>query len=327
MSYSVYHSQLTLSRPYLTKEQIRRAQKNTIPDRRTYNQKRISIFKFLCDICVQLRFPRKTLEVAMYFYQRYYVFNKFETEMCYDVATSCLFIGCKQVETVKKVADICTASLKLRNNSKITSEKLDNYKTRIIQMELRILETCAFDHRINNTVHIDEYIVKIGRELSLDYKVCHLAWLIAFDVIKLEILLIVPQHSIALAALKIACELMENQQWPSIRYNLFESDELSVNEAYNYVINFFINVFDLCDLKNNYPEDLPSISIETFIKLKANSPEQKGLRENPSLIEKDKYLTDEKDYKIRERRYVLDRKRVLEEAMPTGRSGAKKSKQ
>ncbi|AET41542.1 Ctk2p Ecym_8260 [Eremothecium cymbalariae DBVPG len=326
MSATVYESQLTLSRPYLTKEQIKRAQKNTIPDRRTYNQKRISVFKFLCDICVQLKFPRKTLEVAMYFYQRYYVFNKFETEMCYDVATSCLFISCKQVETVKKVGDLCSASLKLRNSAKVTSEKLETYKTRIVQMELRILETCAFDHRINNTVHIDEYIVKIGRELSLDYNVCHLAWLIAFDVIKLELLLIVPQHTIALAVLKIACELLENVQWPNIRYNLFESDEDSVNEAYVSVINFFINVFDICDLKNHLPENLTSISVERFIKLKAKVGEDKGLKENISSIEKDKYLIEERDYKIRERRYVLDRKRVAEEAMPAGPSGAKRSK-
>ncbi|AGO11301.1 AaceriACR041Wp [[Ashbya] aceris (nom. inval.)] len=326
MSSTVYQSQLTLSRPYLTKEQIRRAQKNTITDRRTYNQKRISVFKFLCDLCVQLKFPRKTLEVAMYYYQRYYVFNKFETEMCYDVATSCLFISCKQVETVKKVADVCSASLKLRNSLKLSMEKLESYKTRIIQMELRILETCAFDHRINNTVHVDEYIVKIGRELSLDHTVCHLAWLIAFDVIKLEIILIVPQHTIALAVLKIACELLQTDQWPNIRYNLFESDEDSVNEAYNYVLNFFINVFDICDLKNSLPEGLPTISIEEFMKLKAKSGEGKGLKESLPSIEKDKYLSEERDYKIRERRYVLNRKRVAEEAMPAGPSGAKRTK-
>lgn len=312
MSSPTFQTQLLLSRPYLTRDQIKRAQKNTIQDRRTYNQKRISVFKFLCDICVQLKFPRKTLETAMYFYQRYHVFNKFETEMCYDVATSCLFISCKQVETVKKVDEICTVSLKLRNLLKISLETLDTFKKRIFQLELRVLETCSFDFRINNSVHIDEFIVKFGRELSFDYKICHLAWLIGFDVLKLEIVLAVPQHTIAIAVLKIACELIEETKWPQVRYTLFESDELSVEEAYFDILNFFINVFDICELKNNLPEGISPVSVDRFMELKKNAGEESGLKK-PDYIEEDDYLTKERDYSIRERRYVLSRKRITEE--------------
>ncbi|SCV99535.1 LAFE_0A05292g1_1 [Lachancea fermentati] len=317
-----FQTAILLSRPYLTREQIKRAQQNTIADRRIYNQKRISVFKFLCDICVQFKFPRKTLETAMYFYQRYYVFNKFETEMCYDVATSCLFIACKQVETIKKVADLCAVSLRLRSIVKVSPEMLDNCKKRIFQLELHILETCCFDYRVNNTVHIDEFIVKIGKELSLNYKACHLAWLIAFDALKLEILLMVPQHTIAIAALKIACELSDDTEWPNVRYTLFESDEPSVNEAYFDIVNFFINVFDLSDLKDNLPQGFRKLSIETFMDLKRKAGEEKGLKE-PENVATDAYLTKERDYTVRERRYVLSRKRINDENRPTVRPAKK----
>lgn len=325
MSSTTYKSQITLSRPYLTREQLKRAQRVTITDRRTYNQKRISVFKFLCDICLQLKFPRRTLETSMYFYQRFYVFNKFESELCYDVATACLFISCKQVETMKKIIELCTVSLKLRNMPKITPEALDNYKKRIMQLELRILESCSFDYRINNSVHIGEFIVKIGKELSLDYKICHLAWIIAFDAIKLEILLVVPQHTIAIAILKVSCRLIGSIKWPNIRYSLFESDEASVDEAYFDILNFYINAFDVGDLKNHFPKEILGLNAEKFIELKATAGVERGLKEDINSIGKDPYLNQERDYGISERRYVLDRKRLAEESLPKGPS-AKRDK-
>lgn len=310
-----FQTQLLLSRPYLTRNQIKRAQQNTISDRRVYNQKRISVFKYLCDMCVQFKFPRKTLETAMYFYQRFYLFNKFETEMCYDVATSCLFLSCKQVETMKKVADLVAVSLRLRSVVKASPEMQDNCKKRIFQLELRILETCSFDYRVNNTIHIDDILVKIGKDLKLSHEVCYLAWLIAFDALKLEILLMVPQHTIAIAVLKIACELTDGVSWPNVRYSLFESDEPSVSEAYFDIINFFINVFDLSDLKGNLPENLRHVGIETFIELKRLAGPERGLKE-PDNVSSDAYVTRERDYTIRERRYVLSRKRINDENRP-----------
>ncbi|CEP62078.1 Ctk2p LALA0_S04e07272g [Lachancea lanzarotensis] len=309
-----FQTQLMLSRPYLTRGQIKRAQQNTIPDRRLYNQKRLSVFKFLCDMCIQFKFPRKTLETAMYFYQRYYLFNRFESELCYDVATSCLFLSCKQVETMKKIADIASMSLRLRNVLKLTPEVIDNCKKRIVQLELRILETCCFDYRVNNSVHIDEILAKIAKGLSLSREVAHLAWIIAFDALKLEILLMVPQHTTALAALKMACELTKGASWPNIRYSLFESDEPSVSEAYFDLLNFFINAFDLTDFRVNLPEDLRNTGIETFMDLKKQAGVEKGLKE-PDNVSSDLSLTSEWNPGIRERRYVLSRKRLNDERL------------
>lgn len=306
-------SDLVLSRPYLTKSQIQRAQKHTIPDRRAYNQKRMLVFKFLCQLCVQLKLPRKTLEATMYFYHRYHVFNKFETEMCYDIGTSCLFLSCKQVETFKRIGEVCSIALKIRNVPRVTSDVLESFKKRVMQMELRVLEACSFDYRINNEVHIDEFIVKIGRELSFSYEVCRLAWLIAFDVLKLELLITVPPHTISLAVLKLACELLNESKWPNVRYNLFETDSASFHEAYFDILNFYINVFDACNLKDHKAVQKLDLKIETFIEIKKNAGLESGLKTNVLLLDKDDYVSKERNFSVKERRYVLNKECLQEE--------------
>lgn len=253
----------------------------------------------------------------MYFYHRYHVFNKFETEMCYDVGTSCLFLSCKQVETFKRIGEVCTVALKIRNVPRITTEILDSFRKRIIQMELRVLETCSFDYRINNEVHIDEFIVKIGRELSLSYEICQLAWLIAFDVLKLELLVVVPPHTIALAVLKVACELFNDSKWPNVRLNLFETDTASFNEAYFDILNFYINVFDACDLKDHNSVKELNLKIETFIELKKNAGPESGLSTNAACLEMDDYVTKERNFGAKERRYVLNKDSLKQELVPS----------
>ncbi|SJM82041.1 probable CTD kinase subunit beta [Zygosaccharomyces bailii] len=314
---SKFDTQLLLSRPYLTKRQLQRLQKDNIADRRTYNQKTLAVIKFISEICVQLNFPRRTLETAIYFYQRYHVFNRFETEQCYTVATSSLLLSCKQVETIKKVNEICSVSLRLRNVPKASGDMIDNFKKGVFQIELRILEACSFDYRINNFVHIDEYVVKFGKLLSLDYRLCMLAWVIAYDVLKLETLLKVPQHAIALAVLKIAYQLLSPEgDWLRIvREKKLEIDDYSLNEAYFDILNFYINSFDICDLKGNQPDGTNPLGLQDFINLKKIAGPESGLQDfSESDIELDPYFTSQRDYSVRERRYVLSPQLVMDEA-------------
>lgn len=314
---SKFDTQLLLSRPYLTKRQLKRLQKDNITDQRTYNQKTLAVIKFISEICVQLNFPRRTLETAIYFYQRYHVFNRFETELCYTVATSSLLLSCKQVETIKKVNEICSVSLRLRNVPKASGDMIDNFKKGVFQIELRILEACSFDYRVNNFVHIDEYVVKFGKLLSLDYQLCMLAWVIAYDVLKLETLLIVPQHVIALAVLKIAFQLLNPKgNWSTVvGERKLETDEYSLNEAYFDILNFYINSFDVCDLKSNQLDGMKSFGLQDFIDLKKNAGTESGLQEfTDSEIELDAYFTSQRDYSVRERRYVLSPQLVMDEA-------------
>lgn len=240
--------------------------------------------------------------------------------MCYDVGTSCLFLSCKQVETFKRIGEVCSTALKVRNVPRVTPDILDAFKKRVIQMELRVLETCSFDYRINNEVHIDEFIIKIGRELSFSYDCCRLAWLIAFDVLKLELLITVPSHTIALAVLKLACELLDEIKWPNVRYNLFETDAPSFNEAYFDILNFYINVFDACDLKDHDAVRDLNLKIETFIEIKKNAGLEYGLTVNPIALDKDDYVSKERNFGVKERRYVLKKDSLLEESVSKKRS-------
>lgn len=309
-----YETQLLLSRPYFTKKQLQRAQAQQITDRRIYNQKKLAVFKFLSDMCMQFKFPRKTLESAMYYYQRYHLFNRFETELCFTLATSCLVLSCKQVETIKKINEICTASLKLRSMTKISAEGLENFKKKTLQLELRILESCAFDSRVNNYVHIDEFIVKIGKHLGLGIEVAQLAWIVGYDALKLETLLIVPSHIISLAALRIASELLNKPFWNEDIFTKVECDRESTNEAYFDILNFYINLFDLCDLKENLPQYLQPISIDTFINIKQRAGPELGLTEcDDENITRDTFLNVTLENTVRERRYVLVPELVLDE--------------
>lgn len=314
MSLNSFEVQLFLSRPYLTKNQILCAQKNTISDRRTYNRKKIVVIRFLTDLCLQLKFPRKTLETAVYFYQRYHLFNNFETELCYEIATSCLILSCKQVETFKKTNEICSLSLRLRNVSNMTFELLENFKRRIFQIELRILEACNFDYRINNHSHIEDFIIKIGKKLSYDFDICFLAWIIAYDVLKLDILLSTPPHSIALATLRVACQLLDRLDWKSENYNVINSKPSSVDDAYFAIVNFYINSYDLCDLKNTLPDFVTSLTVEKFILIKSRSGPEVLLPDVPSEVTiHDAYIADPRNYSTRERRYILSSVNMKEE--------------
>ncbi|EDO17641.1 hypothetical protein Kpol_1004p15 [Vanderwaltozyma polyspora DSM 70294] len=306
--------QLSLSRPYLTRNELQQAYKNTIPDRRSYMQRKLVIFKFMSDICVQFQFPRKTLETAFYYYQRYYVFNKFETEMCHTVATTALLLSCKQVETFKKINELCIVSFRLRNINNINQDIIENFKKRIFQVELRLLEACCFDYRVNNRIHIDEYIVKFGKHLGFTYELCHLSWVISYDILKTDLLLILPQHTIALAILKVAFELLKLKDWPVNDYEKFKTNNDSINEAYFGVLNYYINAFDSCNLKDHTSSKFPPVSLEVFMQLKANSSPETGLKDfTMKETEEDKYLTTARDFTQRERRYVLSSKFVKEE--------------
>lgn len=310
MSSTKFDTQLYLSRPYLTRKQVQRAQQNTIGDHRAYNAKRVAIVKFLSDICVQLRFPRRTLEAAVYFYLRYHLFNNFETEPCYIIATSCLVLSCKEVETIKKVNDICTVSLSLRNTGKVSGEVLENFKKRVFVMELKVLESCSFDYRINDAVHVDEYIIKFGKTLGLSYELCHIAWCIAFDVLKTELLLLVPQHVISLACIKLASGILDVPVAIEKSIQQFEMDNPMFSEAYFELLNFYINSFDSCDLKNVYQ----GASLEQFMDLKRKAGQEHGLKEPlEKQIEMDTYLTTSRTQPIRERRYVLSQSLVNNE--------------
>ena len=316
-----FDMELILSRPYLTRKQITRAQRNTIPDLRVYTQKKLQVLKYLSDLCVYMLLPRRTLETTIYYYDRYHLFNVFETEMVYPLATACLLLSCKQTETIKKLNEICITSFRVRKVPNVTTEMVEALRKRALQLELRILEACSFDYRINNFLHIDECIVKAGKKISCSKEVCYTAWLIAYDVLKTDIMLIIPQHSIAVAVLKVAEDLLKtnNTAWNQDIYTELSTDIKSVSEAYFEVVNFYINMFDSCELRSNFVAPpsgpAPEITLKSFIDLKQEAGPEHGLDEvSNEMVDRDRLLAvDMHSQIVRERRHVLSRSLVIEE--------------
>lgn len=193
---------------------------------------------------------------------------------------------------------------------------LDNCKKGVFQIELRILESCSFDYRTNNFLHVDECVVKFGKTFNLDYEICLLAWIIGYDVLKLDTLLTVPQHTIALAILKISHQILRPEvNWSQLiaRHDL-ETDNYSLNEAYFDILNFYINSFDICDLKSNIPASINGFGLEKFIELKKHAGPEFGIQDfSEREIEMDTYFTSSRDYSVRERRYVLSPQLVQDE--------------
>ncbi|CCD24030.1 Ctk2p NDAI_0C03700 [Naumovozyma dairenensis CBS 421] len=333
-SLASFESELYLSRPYFTRRQISKLQSKTITDHRSYNSKKLTIVRYLSDLCVHLSFPRKTLETAIYYYQRYHLFHPFETELTYTLALGCLILSCKQVETITKINDIVNLSFVLRNGKPLpmtspsSAVELENMKKRIFNLELKVLKSCSFDYRINNYIHIDEFIIKFGQKLNFHFQICHLAWIIEYDVFKLDLLLIIPQHVIALATLKLATELygQDLEIWNKLEtFTNLQVEKLSFKQAYFDILNFYINTFDLCDLKDNLPTDVPPISINEFMALKKRAGSEVGLEDitnntskfQQEIVDADPYLNiNQNEFKMaREKRYVLSQDLIEQEVI------------
>ena len=70
-----------ISRPFFTHKEISYLHNQTIPEslKPHYTNIKNNVFQFLFQIIKQLKFPLRVLATAMNYYQRYYLFNKFET--------------------------------------------------------------------------------------------------------------------------------------------------------------------------------------------------------------------------------------------------------
>ncbi|CCH60841.1 hypothetical protein TBLA_0D03410 [Henningerozyma blattae CBS 6284] len=317
-----FESQIIKSRPFFNKQQIRRLQKHTINNKLNYEVNKTQILNKVNKICYELKFPRCTLETSIYFYQRYYLFNKFESEYCFIVGVSCILLSSKQMETVKKINEICSVALKLRNteaenmsnqNAKINPEVLENFKKRVIQIEQRILESCCFDYRIyylNHGINLSESLILIGKDLKVDKEVCKLGWIICYDVLNTELILILPGFLISFVILKISSEIFQlHYKESNYESPFFDTDKYSIrkdfsDEAYFTILNMYINKFDSFEIKNY---NKISLSIETFMKLKEVAGEESGISMlSEDQLDLDSYINEIRDFNIKERRYVLD---------------------
>ncbi|KAL6943017.1 hypothetical protein ACO0RG_001992 [Hanseniaspora osmophila] len=312
-------SKLILSRPFLTSSDIQNCQRNTISDRKVYNAKKVLIFRFLQEIVINFKFPRKTLEVTMYLYQRYYLFHSFEAGEIFDVATATLYLGCKQVETMKKMNEIIPFCNGLKQDflsSKINYD-LEVYKKKLCKYEFELLNSLAFDSRIFDlNLSIDGLLLKFCKHSELSDRDSYMAWIVGLEVLKLEVLLSFPCHAVAMCCLQITKELVEQQQEDATnsvlniaKYNsLFQSlqlDKCNYSQCLSNIINFYLKMYDDCELSNIFSNVCTLDNFKTL--------QLKLCKEFPSRAEENSGANTEKpqitnDDELFETRYVVNRR-------------------
>lgn len=224
-------SVVQVSRPFFTMNELSYLHSLTIAENKkiAYSQKKHQIFQFIFQIVKHMKFPLRILNSAMNYYQRFYLFNKFEdvdyNNMEQDpfmVATTCLFLAAKNEDCIKKLRDILVVANKIRDieqesnnnssNNTPTSNLLDRQKKCIMNLEFKLLQIIKFDFLSgsNSIPSIDQLVVQFSKKLNIDYKSTMFSWLVSFDIMSTPLCLIIPPHCIALAIVIVTLNLQPN---------------------------------------------------------------------------------------------------------------------
>ncbi|ODV60357.1 Ctk2p [Ascoidea rubescens DSM 1968] len=305
-----HNSTLKLSRPFLTTKQIKYCQSKTITDYRNYRQRTSQILNILSGICNNLKLPTRTLESAMQYFQKFYLFNKFELNEYYLVGYASLLLACKNEDTIKKAKDIILAGNPLCHRS-TSLDFVEQERKLVLNYEKKILETVSFDFR---RCHVQEFLIKFAKKLEIDYEITYLAWIIVYDSFLTEISLKVPPTGISIACLIIAIFIEKNEnlleQFDDEIF--FTCDKKFVFEALNDILDFYINNYNYSQLIAKYPEN------DMLVKFKISLDDYKGLDEpDDKLVQKDDYFQINNYYSNSSgfSRYMLGnrRKRFIDE--------------
>lgn len=261
---------LQISRPYFTTSEISYLHSQTIPEHKklNYNQKKHQIFHFLLQLVKGFKFPLRVLATAMNYYQRYYLFNKFEDlnegdvlssimyksnvaiiqeleKDCYIVAIGCLFLASKNEDCIKKLRDVQIMANKLRDiedESKSNSNPqpgqgvLENQRKAIMAIEFKLLQIIKFD--FNNGCpqeSLDQLVAQFSKQLQLDYKASLFAWLVSFDLISTPVYLMIPPHCIALAIIIITLNIKPNDI--KSKYQQLHENDVNYSEILDRIDN------------------------------------------------------------------------------------------
>lgn len=289
-----------ISRPFFSHKEISYLHNQTISDnlKPHYTNIKNKIFQFLFQIIKQLKFPLRVLATAMNYYQRYYLFNKFEinngifefSDDPYTISMTCLFLASKVEDCIKRLKDIQIVGNKLRdiddnNNNKIIESNglsyIEQQRKHILSIEYKLLQIIKFDFNngpITIRTNVDNLLIQFCKNMKVNYKLSILAWLINFDIMSTPLSLVVPPHCIALAIIIISLNLnpieinlhheplLPNENCLSAQEILqsidsddFQCPEILVNEAIIYILDYYIHQYQISIL-NVY---LPSIDSES----------------------------------------------------------------
>lgn len=218
-----------VSRPFFTLQELSYLHSQTIPStlKLQYASTKQQIYQFLNQVVKILKYPIRVLATTMNYYQRFYLFNKFDVATLsmqienspYTIAISCLFLASKVEDCIKKLKDIQQVCNKLRDineNTLVESNGagvpfIDLQRRIILSTEFKLLQITKFDFNLGNNpsfaINVDDLLIQFCKNLGINYKISMLCWLINYDIIQTPLSLVVPPHSIALAIIIIALSL------------------------------------------------------------------------------------------------------------------------
>ncbi|KAI5950312.1 CTK2 [Candida margitis] len=229
VSASASTSVTQISRPFFTLQEISYLHSQTIPSalKLQYATTKQQIYQFLNQVVKLLKFPIRVLATTMNYYQRFYLFNKFEVATSamqienspYTIAMTCLFLASKVEDCIKKLKDIQQVCNKLRDineNTLVESNGsgfpfIDLQRKIILSTEFKLLQITKFDFNLGNNpsfaINVDDLLIQFCKNLAINYKISMLSWLINYDIIQTPLSLVVPPHCIALAIIIISLNL------------------------------------------------------------------------------------------------------------------------
>lgn len=320
-----------VSRPFFTNKELSYLHSHTIPDQKKipYSQKKHQVFQFIFQIVKVLKFPLRVLSTSMNYYQRFYLFNKYDEPSDdlggsdferdpFVVAITCVFLASKNEDCIKKLKDILAVANKVRDIDGDTSY-VERQRKVVMSLEFKLLQVIKFDfiNGSNNLPSIDQLVIQFAKKLGIDYKCSMFAWLITFDIMSTPLCLMIPPHCIALAIIIITLNIkpkevnhqynkadteQDDEQLSAIlegidTYEDFRCPETLVNEGIIYLLDFYIHQMNFSIL-NDY---LPPVDKESgkeqvfkFMDLKSRFNDLKTLNERcageKALLEQDEYL-------------------------------------
>ncbi|KAI3407055.2 CTK2 [Candida oxycetoniae] len=224
-----------ISRPFFTSRELSYLHNQTIPTslKLQYGSTKTQVFQFLSQAVKILKFPIRVLATTMNYYQRFYLFNKFDVNGVslanssspnqfdgdpYTIAITCLFLASKIEDCVKKLKEIQQVCNKLRDIDETKSigsgggiQYIDYQRKYILSTEFKLLQIIKFDFNYGNNpsfrINVDDIIIQFCKQMDINYKISILSWLVNCDIIQTPLSLVVPPHCIALAIIIISLNL------------------------------------------------------------------------------------------------------------------------
>ncbi|CAI5757598.1 unnamed protein product [Candida verbasci] len=276
-----------ISRPFFSNKEISFLHSQTISDslKLHYKSTKDQVFQLLFQICKSMKFPLRMLSTAMNYYQRYYLFNKFELNSNdilddpYLISLSCLFLASKVEDCIKKLKDFQQTYNKIKNIDESISidnlSFLEYQRKALLQIECKLLQIIKFDFNLGNNhpsikMNIDYLLIQFCKQLKINYKISILSWFIQFDIIQTPLCLVIPPHCIAVGIIIVALNLKPKELHiedntdddydeilNSIDCERLNCPEVLVNESIIYILDYYIHQYNNSILKNYLPEKDP----------------------------------------------------------------------